>query len=106
MRPAGAAGSGACRHAGQGEGEDDGRAGPGLRADRERAARNPAYKPHKRYITVIGSVTRFQLELEWETMPEHPIVWSEVVEGHGEFKDLVVAGMSECYVLKQLETEG
>jgi hypothetical protein len=75
-------------------------------ADRERAAKNPAYKPYKRYITVIGSVTRFQLELEWETMPEHPIVWSEVVEDQGEFKDFVVAGMSECYVLKELETEG
>ena len=74
-------------------------------ADRERKARNPDYEPYKRYITVIGSVTRFQLEFEWETMPEHPIVWSEVVEGQGEFKDFVVAGRSECTVLKELEFE-
>ena len=75
-------------------------------ADRERTAKNPGYKPYKRYITVIGSVTRIHIELEYETWPERPIVWSEVVEGQGEFKDLVVAGMSECTVLKELELEG
>lgn len=74
-------------------------------ADRERKARDPAYEPYERYITVIGSVTRFQVEVEWETMPEHPYVWVEAVESQGEFKDFVVPGMSESYVLKELEIE-
>jgi hypothetical protein len=74
-------------------------------ADRERKAKIPDYTPHKRYITVIGSLTRVHIEMEWETMPEHPIVWSEVVEGQGDFKDFVVAGKSEGYVLKELGIE-
>ena len=74
-------------------------------ADRERQAKNPDYVPPKRYITVIGLLTRVYIEFGWETLPDHPTVWSEAVEGHGEFKDLVVAGKSEGYVLKELLDE-
>ena len=73
--------------------------------DRERKASNPDYMPFKRYITVIGTLTRVHIEMELVTMPEHPIVWSEAVEGQGDFKDFVVAGNSELYVLKELEIE-
>jgi hypothetical protein len=72
-------------------------------ADRERKARNPDYTPFRRYITVIGSLTRVYIEIEYETWPQRPIVWAEGVED--DFKNLVVAGQSEMYILKELETE-
>ena len=72
-------------------------------ADRERKAKNPDYTPFKRYITVIGSLTRVYIEIEYEAWPERPIVWVEGVKD--DFKDLIVAGKSEMYVLKELETE-
>jgi hypothetical protein len=75
-------------------------------ADRERKSKNPNYTPPKRYITVIGSLTRVYCLIDWETVPDHPVVWSEIIEGQGEFKDLIVPGKSEGFVLKELEIEG
>jgi len=75
-------------------------------ADRERKAKNPDYKPPKRYITVIGDLTRFQGEFEMDKIPEDPSGWIENIEGQGNLKDLLVPGGSELYVLKELKVEG
>jgi hypothetical protein len=71
-------------------------------ADEKRKARNPNYTPPNRYITVIGTLTRVVLEWEYETVPDHPFVWSEGIETQGDLKDIVVPGMSEGYVLKEI----
>ena len=73
--------------------------------DRKRKADDSDYVPFKRYITVIGSVTRLYAEFEMETVPAHPSVWAKYVEQHGDFKDLIVAGKGELYVLEELESE-
>ena len=75
-------------------------------ADRERKAKNPDYRPPKRYITVIGNLTKFYGEFALETVPGHPSVWIESIEGEGDLKDLIVAGKTELRVLKELEIEG
>lgn len=75
-------------------------------ADRERTAKNPGYVPPKRYITVIGNLTRVYCEWPWEVIPDHPPVWSESIQEQGDFKDLIVPGRSEVFVLKELEIEG
>jgi hypothetical protein len=74
-------------------------------ADRERKAKNPDYTPPKRYITVIGNLTKFYGEFALETVPVHPSVWIESIEGQGSLKDLIVAGKTELRVLKELEIE-
>lgn len=74
-------------------------------ADRDRKKKNPDYVPPKRYITVIGNLTRFFAEFELDTVPEHPSVWSESIEGNGDLKDMVVPGRSELYVLKEMQIE-
>jgi hypothetical protein len=75
-------------------------------ADQERKARNPDYTPPKRYITVIGNLTKFYGEVEREALPEHLSGWIENIEGQGNLKDLIVPGRTERYVLKELEIEG
>ena len=75
-------------------------------ADRERAAKNPDYKPPKRYTTVIGNLTKFYGEFEMEAVPAHPPDWIQGIEGSGNLKDMVVPGKTEMYVLKELELEG
>jgi hypothetical protein len=49
-------------------------------------------------------LTRVYCEFAWEKIPDHVGVWSENVEGQGNFKDLLVPGMSQGYVLKELES--
>ena len=75
-------------------------------ADRERKAKNPDYRSPKRYITVIGNLTKFYGEFELNVVPDHPSVWIENIEGHGNLKDLIVAGKTELYILQELESEG
>ena len=74
-------------------------------ADQERKAQNPGYTPPKRYVTVIGSLTKFFGEFDLKAVPEHPSVWIENIERQGKLKNLVVAGKSELYVLRELERE-
>ena len=71
--------------------------------DQERKAKNPDYVPRKRYITVVGKLTRVIIEWERETMYEHSPVWSETIETPGDLKDLVFPGGIEHYVLKELD---
>ena len=71
--------------------------------DQERKAKNPDYVPPKRYVTVIGKLTRVIIEWERETMYEHFPVWSEAVETYGDLKDMVFPGGIEHYVLKELD---
>ena len=71
--------------------------------DQERKAKNPDYVPRKRYVTVVGKLTRVIIEWERETMYEHCPVWSEIVETHGDLKDIVFPGGIEHYVLKELD---
>ncbi len=71
-------------------------------ADQERKSKNPNYVPPKRYITVIGTLTRFFAEFELDTVPDHPFIWSETIEKQGDLKDMVVSGKSEIYVLKEI----
>ena len=73
--------------------------------DRARKAKDPAYTPPRRYLTIIGSLTRVCIEYDWETIPDHPIVWSKVIEQQGDMKDIIVPGKSEAYVLKELGGE-
>jgi hypothetical protein len=42
----------------------------------------------------------------WKTVPDHPRVWSELVKGHGGFKDLIVTAKSEGDPPRELEREG
>lgn len=74
-------------------------------ADQERRERDPDYTPPKRYITVIGNLTRFYGEFDLGAVPEHPGAWSEMVERQGGFKELVIPGKSELYVLKEVIIE-
>jgi hypothetical protein len=74
-------------------------------ADRERKQRDPDYVPPKRYITVIGNLTRFFAEFELDAVPAKPSVWSESIERHGDLKDIVVPGRTELYVLKKMRIE-
>ena len=73
--------------------------------DDKRKKQNPDYVPLKRYITVLGDLTKVVIEMEMETVPEHPIVWMENVENDGDLKDMIVPGTSEIYVLKELTIE-
>jgi hypothetical protein len=75
-------------------------------ADRERGAKNPDYKPPKRYITVIGNLTKTYGEFEMEAVPAHPPEWIQSIEEDGGLKDMIVPGRTEMYVLKELEFEG
>ena len=52
---------------------------------------------------MVGKLTRVIIEWERETMYEHCPVWSEIVETHGDLKDLVFPGGIEHYVLKELD---
>jgi hypothetical protein len=73
--------------------------------DQERKARDAAYTPPKRYITLFGSVHQVMVEAEVETIPEpflrgyaeHPAEGAQ-----GEFLQLIVPGHSELRVLKEL----
>ena len=71
-------------------------------ADKARKEKNPDYTPLKRYITVFGSLTRVFIEFDWDTVPDHPFVWSEAIEKQGDHKDMVVPGQSQMYVLKEM----
>jgi hypothetical protein len=71
--------------------------------DQERKAKNPDYVPPKRYVTVIGKLTRVIIEWEQETMFEHSPVWLETVETYGNLKAVVFPGGIEHCVLKELD---
>lgn len=73
-------------------------------ADRERKAANPEYVPPKRYITVLGNLTRFVIEFPLETLPDQMTVWADSAEGTGVY-DMVIPGRSEMVVLKELEID-
>ena len=70
-------------------------------ADKARKEAEPEYVPFKRYITVLGNLTRFVVEVPLETLPEHPIVWAEGDEGAGVY-DMVIPGQSEMVILKEI----
>ena len=71
-------------------------------ADRERKAKDPDHVPMKRYITVIGNLTRFYAERELDAVPDQPGAWLESIENQGDLKDMVVPGSTEVYVLKEI----
>ena len=73
-------------------------------ADSERKAEDPEYVPPKRYVTVIGDLTQVVAEFPLQVIPDPLPVWAEGVEGGGVY-DLVVPGLTQASILKEIESD-